>query len=127
MKRQIEEIDELIKNSLSAEEAKFYDDLGEQNLLEKLGEVHKGKTGWLVSIMTIVLVIIFIIFIFCALQFFDTEVTNELMKWAAGGFMCMMAMTMIKLYIWMQMDKNDLLRALKRLEFQITTLSHKSD
>jgi hypothetical protein len=35
----------------------------------------------------------------------------------------MIAMGMLKLFVWMQMDKNDILRELKRLELQIATLA----
>jgi len=117
-----EKIDDLIKDALSKEEAKFYDELGEQTLLEKIGEVHKGKTGWLASVMTIMHVLVFIVFVFCTIQFFNTEVTNELIKWACAGFLCMVFMGMMKLYIWMQMDKNETLRELKRLEIQVAVL-----
>ncbi|MFS4492392.1 DUF6768 family protein [Maribacter sp. 2308TA10-17] len=121
-----EKIDELIKEALSTEEAEFYDELGEQGLIGKLGEVHKGKTGWLASIMTVMHVLIFVVFIFCSVRFLNTEVTNELIKWACAGFLCMIFMGMMKLYIWMQMDKNDILRELKRLELQVSALSHKA-
>ncbi|MFS4469407.1 DUF6768 family protein [Maribacter sp. 2210JD10-5] len=127
MKEQEEKIDELIKEALSAEEVKFYDDLGEQNLMEKLAQVHKGKTGWLASIMIFVHLIIFIVFVYCTIQFLNTDVTNELIKWSAAGFLCMIAMAMLKLYIWMQFDKNDILRELKRLELQLSVLSNKTD
>lgn len=123
---QDEKIDDLIKAALSEEEAKFYDDLGEQGLIEKLGEVHKGKTGWLASIMTVMHILVFVVFIFCTVRFFNTEVTNELIQWACAGFLCMIFMGMMKLYIWMQMDKNDILRELKRLELQISVAANKN-
>tara|TARA_R110002167_G_scaffold50143_3_gene146301 strand:- start:749 stop:1135 length:387 start_codon:yes stop_codon:yes gene_type:complete len=120
-----EKIDALIKESLNREEAKFYDELEEQNLFEKLGQAHKGKTGWLVGVMTIAHIAIFLCFVYCVVQFFNTEDTNVLIAWASGGFLCMMAMAMLKLYIWMQMDKNDLLREMKRLELQMAAMSNK--
>ena len=122
-----EKIDDLIKEALSTEEAKFYDELGEQNLMEKLGEVHKGKMGWLALVITVMHMLIFVLFVYCTVQFFNTEITNELIKWASAGFLCMIFMGMMKLYLWMQMDKNDILRELKRLELQVATLSHKTD
>ena len=127
MDKNKEKIDDLIKETLSSEEAKFYDELGEQTLLEKLGEVHKGKTGWLASVMTIMHVLVFVVFVFCTVQFFNTEVTNELIKWACAGFLCMIFMGMMKLYIWMQMDKIDILRELKRLELQISASSQQTN
>lgn len=122
-----EKIDDLIKEALSIEEAKFYNELGEQNLIEKLGEVHKGKIGWLASVMTVMVVLLFAVFVYCTVQFFNTEVTNELIKWASAGFLCMIAIGMMKLFIWLQMDKNDILRELKRLELQVSALAHKTD
>jgi len=125
MSKEVEKIDDLIKEALSKEEAKFYDELGEQNLIGKLGSVHKGKTGWLASVMTVMHVLIFVVFVYCTVQFFNTEVTNEIIKWACAGFLCMIFMLGMKLYIWMQMDKNDILRELKRLELHVSTFRNK--
>jgi len=125
MNKERENIDELIKETLNQEEAKFYDELEEQNLIGKLGEVYKGKMGWLAIIMNVVHLVIFGLLIYCIVQFFGTNETNELIKWASAGFLCMIVMGMLKLYIWMQMDKNDILREMKRLELQVATLFSK--
>ena len=123
MTKKTEKIDELIKETLSKEEAAFYDELEEQNLIGKIGEVYRGKLGWLAIIMNVVMVLMFMAFIYCIVQFFNTDNTNELIKWASAGFLSMIAMGMLKLFVWMQMDKNDILRELKRLELQLATLS----
>ena len=105
------------------EEAAFYDELEEQNLIGKIGEVYKGKLGWLAAIMNVVSLLMFITFVYCIVQFFNTENTKELIKWASAGFLSMIAIGMLKLFVWMQMDKNDILREFKRLELQIATLA----
>lgn len=122
MNKKTEKIDELIKETLSKEEATFYDDLEEQNLIGKIGEVYRGKLGWLAAIMNVVHLLMFMAFIYCIVRFFNTDSTNELIKWASAGFLSMIAMGMLKLFVWMQMDKNDILRELKRLELQISIL-----
>lgn len=122
MNKKTEKIDELIKETLSKEEAAFYDDLEEQNLIGKIGEVYRGKLGWLAAIMNVVHLLMFMAFIYCIVRFFNTDSTNELIKWASAGFLSMIAMGMLKLFVWMQMDKNDILRELKRLELQISIL-----
>jgi len=38
-----EEIDDMIRQALSEEEAKFYDELGEQTLPEMVGGLFKGR------------------------------------------------------------------------------------
>jgi len=125
MKKDIEKIDELIKEALTQEEAKFYDELGEQNVLEKFGGIFKGKMGWLAIIMNVMVLVFFGLLIYCLIQFLNVETTNELIKWGAGMFTSMLMMSMLKFYFWMQMDKNDILRELKRLELQISALTHK--
>lgn len=125
MKKETEKIDELIKEALTKEEAAFYDELEEEHLFGKMLTAHKGRTGWLVSVMTVVHLLIFILFVFCTVRFFESTNTYELIQWGAGGMLCMMTAGMLKLYIWMQMDKNTILRELKRVELQIAALSSK--
>ena len=128
MNKEREKIDELIKETLNQEEAKFYDELEEQNLFGKLGGIYKSKLGWLVVIMNIAQVVFVGLLIYCIVQFFqsfDADATHELIYWASAGFVCAIAMSMIKQFVWMQMNKNDILRELKRLELQIAVLSGK--
>ncbi|WP_281990805.1 DUF6768 family protein [Aquimarina aggregata] len=125
MKNKMEDIDRLIKETLSREEAKFYDELDEQNLLEMIGGLFKTKNRWLIVVMNIVNLVAFITLIYCIVQFLNTNTTDMLIKWFAAGFVCITFMIMIKLFSWMQMDKNALLREIKRLELQISSLSGK--
>ena len=125
MKKDIEKVDKLIKEALTEEEAKFYDDLKEQNLFGKISEVYGGKLGWLAIVMNIVHLVIFGLFIYFMISFFNAQNTDELIKWGSGIFLCAMTMIMLKLYVWMQMDKNDILRELKRLELQISALANR--
>jgi hypothetical protein len=127
MRNKNENIDELIKSTLSKEEAQFYDELGEQNLLGKIGEVYRGRLGWLAVIMNVVHLLIFGAFVYCLVQFFSTDEIKELITWSSAGFLCMIAMGMLKLYVWMQIDKNDILREMKRLELQLATLMSRAD
>jgi hypothetical protein len=116
MRKEFEEVDTLIKEALTEEEAKFYYALDEQNLFQMFGGVFDGKNKWIVIMMNIVNLIVLGIFIYCIVQFFNTEVTNELIKWSIAGILCVLMLSMLKLYIWMQMDKNSIIRELKRLE-----------
>jgi len=125
MKSNKEEIDQIIKESLTEEEARFYDELEEQNLLNQLGGLFKSKMGWLVVVMNIVNLVVFALSIYFVIQFLNTDQTNDLIKWGAGFFACWTSIAMIKLFLWMQMDKNALLRELKRLELQIAALAGK--
>ncbi len=125
MKSELERIDELIKQALSEEEAAFYEELDEPNLFEKLGEVFKGKLGWIVIMMNIVSLAALSFAVYFAIQLFNTDDTNMLIKFSLGIIFCALMVSMLKLYVWQQMDKNDILRELKKIEFRISALSNR--
>jgi hypothetical protein len=120
-----DDIDKLIKETLTEEEAKFYDELDEQNVFQMVMGLFKGKNKWIMFMMNIMTLVFFGLFVYCTIQFFDTEVTNELIKWGIGGLVFLFGVSMLKVFAWMQMDKNALLREMKRLELQISSLSGK--
>lgn len=121
----MKDIDKLIKETLTQEEAKFYDDLEEQNLLQMVSGLFSGKNSWIVVMMSIVQVVFFGFFIYCAVQFFSVEATNDLIKWGVFGTVSLMGSLMLKLFSWMQMDKKALIREIKRLELLVSSLSVK--
>ena len=123
MKTNMEDIDKLIKETLTKEEAKFYDSLEEQNVLQMVGGLFHGKNKWIMFLMNIMTLIFFGLFIYCAIQFINADITNEIIKWAVFGLFFMLVVSMLKMFAWMQMDKNALLREIKRLELQISSLS----
>ncbi len=126
MKTNMEDIDKLIKDTLTQEEAKFYDELDEQNVFEMLGGLFQGKNRWIMYLMNFMTLVFFGLFIYCTIQFFDTANTNELIKWSVGGIICLLAVSMLKMFAWLQMDKNAIIREIKRLELQVSSLASKN-
>lgn len=123
MKTNMEDIDKLIKETLTEEEAKFYDELDEQNLFQMLGGLYRGKNSWLVLIMNIMNALVFGLLIYCIIQTFEVEKTNDLILWVGGVILCFLTMSMLKIYMWMQIHRNSVVREIKRLELQISSLS----
>ncbi len=125
MKNEFEKIDELIKEALTEEESKFYDNLEEQNVFQMLGGLFQGKNKWIMLLMNIVMLIVFGFLIYSIIQFFNTEQTNEIIRWSLSVITCLLMISMLKMFLWMQMDKNSIKREIKRIELQISTLSSK--
>ncbi|MBC3758775.1 hypothetical protein H7U19_10200 [Hyunsoonleella sp. SJ7] len=123
MKTNMEDIDKLIKETLTEEEAKFYDELEEQNVLEMVWGLFRGKNKWIMYLMNFMTLVFFALFIYCVVQFFNVESTFELIKWATGSLVFLIGVSMLKVFAWMQMDKNAILRELKRLELQLSSLT----
>ena len=125
MNKEILKIDEIIKEELTQEESKLFEELDEQNIFRMLCGVYKGKNGWLIILINIFQLAFLVLFIYCAIKFFNTEETNELIRWGVFGSLSIFAQSMLKFYTWMQMDKNSIIREMKRLEFQVSILSSK--
>ena len=81
---------------------------------------------WIMYLMNFMTLVFFGLFIYCTIQFFDTANTNELIKWSVGGIICLLAVSMLKMFAWLQMDKNAIIREIKRLELQVSSLASKN-
>ena len=57
---------------------------------------------------------------------FNSEATKDLIKWGVGTMIFLLGVSMLKIFAWMQMDKNALLREVKRLELQVSSLAGKN-
>ncbi len=71
-------------------------------------------------------VYIFVFFgltIMTAVQFFKVETTREMIAWAIGFVFCINAVAMLKMWYFMEMNKNAVTREVKRLELQIARLA----
>tara|TARA_R110002124_G_scaffold47149_1_gene140652 strand:+ start:1921 stop:2301 length:381 start_codon:yes stop_codon:yes gene_type:complete len=120
-----EDIDKLIEESLNKEEAEFYHNLEEEGLLKQWGGLYKGAfKGWAI-LMTIVQLALTVITFYLGYEFFTGSLSTEFIQIGAAFFIVFFATSMLKLWHWMQMDKNSILREMKRIEFQIAVLSEK--
>ena len=125
MKDYKENIDELIKQALTEEESEYLEKMGEQTLMEEGLDLFKGRRGWISIWVGFVIFIVFIGSIYCLVKFFEVNEMKELMIWGGGFFLGIFMVTSLKIWAWMQMDRNALMRELKRLELQIVTLNAK--
>ena len=126
MKDSFEEIDQLIKEILTEEESKFYDSLEEQNVFGMAIGLFSGKNAWLMVIMSIVQLLFFAAFVYCVVQFFNTNETNELIQWGFAGVLSMLGVSMLKIYGWIRIEHKSTAREIKRIELLISSTSVKS-
>ena len=122
-----ENIDELIKQALTEEESEYLEKMGEQSLLEEGLGLIKGRRGWISIWIGFVILVVFVGSIYCAVKFFEVTEVKELMIWGGGFFFGMFMVTALKIWAWMQMDRNAIIRELKRIEVQIASIQSKNN
>lgn len=125
MKDAKDNIDELIKQALTEEESEYLEKMGEQTLMEEGLDLFKGRRGWISIWIGFVIFVVFIGSIYCAVQFFAVTEVKDLMIYGGGFFFGMFMVTALKIWAWMQMDRNAIIRELKRIELQIASLKQK--
>ncbi len=123
MKTEKEEIDRLIEKALTEEEAEFYHKLDEQGLPEMVGGLFTGKMKWLNVLTLIIQLAWFVCAVYFAIKFFNTTDIVQMMKFGAIAFFSMIAVVMLKLFHWMEIHKNALIREIKRMELQVAVLA----
>lgn len=127
MKNKMEDIDKLIKETLTQEEAKFYDELEEQNFFEMIGGLFRGRNSWFLIFISAMRFVLTAVVIYCIFRFFQTDDTNELIKWGFGGTIFFIGRIYLKTIAFMQLNRNALTREIKRLELQVSSISGKMD
>ena len=120
-----EDIDRLITESLNKDEAEFYDNLDEQGIFKMWFSLYTGKLGWWAILVTCFQIVFTVLAFYLGYKFFTVESGIEMARYGAGMFIAIMFVQMLKLWHWLQMDKNSILREMKRLEFQVALLMEK--
>ena len=114
------DIDSKIRNSLDAEDQLLLKEIEKDaSLFEMLGMAFHGKQAWMTWYMWVMGFIAFIAGVYCAREFFATDELKTAMAWMLGVMVSLTVMIIIKTVGWMQMQKLELLREIKRLEVRL--------
>ena len=120
------EIDDKIKQALAAEDAELYAQFAQEpSLLEQGLELLQGRNRWMTALVMIVMTIFLVIGFYSLWRFFAAQEAKELVGWAMGFGSCMAAVSMMKIWAWMEMEKNNTVREIKRLELQVARLTQR--
>ena len=119
-------IDDRIRDALEEEDAELFAEYGEeQNILEAVFDSFKSKARWLIIITMVVMLAFMVFTIWTAVRFFEVETTREMIAWAIGFVFGMVAITAMKVWYWMELNKNALKREIKRLELAVAHLAQR--
>lgn len=122
MDKSEKEVDKLIHEAFSMEESEYFDQLGEQNVPQMMFGLFKGKLAWMNTLIVVIQLALFGVTIYTLTEFLGTEIMNDKLEWMTYTILGFIGMALLKTWGWNQIDKNALLREIKRLEFQISLL-----
>jgi len=117
------ELDQKIQAALPADEAVALGPLDEPSVWQQFTETLKGRMRWLILGTSILMPAFGIFAVVSAICFFRADNVREMLAWAGGFGLGLVAATAARLWVWMLMHHYGLLREIKRVELQLARLA----
>ncbi len=119
-------IDDKIRRALEATDADLADEFdGDQSMMEMVFDTFRGTQKWLTFLAIFGSFVFMAGSVFGIIQLFKAQETREHILWALGVVFCFSAISLMKIWFWMQMNRNSILREIKRVELQVARLAGK--
>jgi Family of unknown function (DUF6768) len=117
------QFDDTIKAALKEDQEDLLKDFDEPGLFSQVITPFRHGPRWATVFVFTFSFVFFALQIWTAIRFFQATEVQHMIAWATGFLTCGMAVGMLKMWFWMQMDKYVVLREVKRLELQVARLS----
>ncbi len=122
----MKDIDEKIRAALQQEDPELLEHYrGEQSISQMVADSFRSRNRWLIVLVFVSTTALFLLEILAAYQFFQAESTRWMVGWATGFLFCAIGITMMKVWYWMELNRNTLAREIKRLELEVANLSRR--
>jgi uncharacterized membrane protein YciS (DUF1049 family) len=122
----MKDLDKKIREAIRAEDPDLVAGFGEEpSIFELLFDTMRGRHRWLNLLGAIFTLAFLALAIVCAVKFFAADEVRDLLMWAAGFVVCFSSVGMMKIWYWLEMQRNATTREIKRLELQIARLAGK--
>ncbi len=117
-------LDDKIREALQKEDAELFEDVGgEPSIYEMLMETFRGRHRWLVFLTMFWTIVFMVLGVLSVVRFFRADEVRDMLMWAAASAFLLSGVSMMKVWYWMELNKNSVTREIKRLELQIARLA----
>ncbi len=117
------EMDRKIRAALPPSEAELLGPFDEPPLWDQVKDMFRGKLWWASLLVGIGGVAALAFLVVSAVFFFRAEGVREMLAWAGGFGLGLTAVSFCRLWFWLIMHRNAVVREVKRVEFLVARLS----
>ena len=117
------EMDRKIREALPPHEAELLGPLGEPSLGEQVKEMFRGRLWWVSLLVAVSGGAAWIFLVVSVVYFFRAEGLREMLAWAGGFGLSLIAVSFCRLWFWLIMHRNAVVREVKRVELLVASLS----
>lgn len=116
----MDDLDREISEALKAEDRETLNQFGELGLFAQWFGMYRGPQGWIASVTTVVMAIMAGAGFYSLWKLIGVGATGpDAIKWGALALLMLTMVSFIKVWFWMRMEANRVIREVKRLELQI--------
>jgi hypothetical protein len=118
------DLDEAIRQSLSAEDAALLDRLSADQALHRLVlGTFQGQMRWFNIAGWVAGWVLFAVSCVLAWRFVQAEDVGDMLRWGAAWVLALAGLALIKVWFWLELQKTAIVREVKRLEVQVASLA----
>ena len=118
------DLDQAIRESLSSEDTALFDRLGaDQALHRQVLATFEGQLRWFNIAGWIAGFVLFGVASVSAWRFVQAQEFDDMLRWGAASALAFAGLALIKVWFWLELQKNAIVREVKRLEVQVASLA----
>ncbi len=92
------------------------------SIAEELLQTFRGQSRWMNSVAAVMSLLVFGLWIWTSLCFIQAEDLGLKLEWGMASLFCLLFISFIKVWFWMIMHSNRVMREVKRVELLLAKL-----
>jgi hypothetical protein len=118
------DIDRIIRQSLSPEDAELLDRLDVGRTLHKqVLAMFEGELRWFNAAGWITGFLLFTVACVTAWRFLQASAVPDMLRWGAASVLSLAGVALVKVWFWLELQKNAVVREITWLEYQVVSLA----
>ena len=123
----MDHFDDTVRRALEKDESESWPEaaLDDLSIFDQVRASFHGRRRWMVALNFALLLLFGTLAIVSAIFFLDSPTIAVRTGWALGVVLCVIMVAMLKIWYWMELGKNSILREIKRVELQLAVLTER--
>jgi len=97
----------------------------EPNIAEEVLITFRSRQRWLTSFLIVLNLAAFVGLVFTAIRFYEAPDVTAQLRWGGAAVLFLVMVALMKLWFWLEMHKNRILREVKRVELLLVSRPEK--
>lgn len=123
----MDRFDDAVKKALEQHESQALQGttLDDPGMFDQVLATFQGRQRWMVVLDFVSILVFGILAVISIVEFSRNEILSTRMAWGFVLVCCILTVAMLKIWYWMELNKNSIIREIKRLELRIVELAER--